>query len=125
MSNFQGLKAALACKCPQCRKGPIFKTGIYTVTFTKMYENCPVCNLRYDIEPGFFIGAMYVNYAFSVAQVISLGFILNYFKPDATTLDLLGVILTSVFVFLPLTFRLSKSLYLYWFSSVIYDNKYS
>ncbi len=125
MSNFKGLKAAIECKCPQCRKGPIYQTGTYTVTFTKMHETCPVCHFKFEIEPGFFIGAMYVNYAFSVAQVIGLGFILNFFKPDATVFDLLVVILTSVLIFLPLTFRLSKSLYLYWFSSVQYDNKYA
>ncbi|GAB3978960.1 hypothetical protein GCM10028806_43230 [Spirosoma terrae] len=36
-----------------------------------MHENCPVCGLRYEAEPGFFTGAMYVSYALYVATIVS------------------------------------------------------
>ena len=27
-----------------------------------MYENCPVCSQKYDLEPGFWYGTGYVSY---------------------------------------------------------------
>jgi len=32
-----------------------------------MYDNCPVCRQKYDLEPGFWYGTGYVSYALSVA----------------------------------------------------------
>jgi hypothetical protein len=32
-----------------------------------MHENCPVCNQKYDMEPGFWYGTGYVSYALAVA----------------------------------------------------------
>jgi Ni,Fe-hydrogenase I cytochrome b subunit len=31
-----------------------------------MYEKCPVCGLKYEREPGYFIGAMYFSYLISI-----------------------------------------------------------
>ena len=28
-----------------------------------MHETCPVCDHRFEREPGYFVGAMYVSYA--------------------------------------------------------------
>ena len=28
-----------------------------------MHERCPVCGLRFEREPGYFVGAMYIGYA--------------------------------------------------------------
>jgi hypothetical protein len=32
-----------------------------------MYDNCPVCGQKYDMEPGFWYGTGYVSYALAVA----------------------------------------------------------
>ena len=31
-----------------------------------MHEKCPVCGLKYEREPGYFLGAMYFSYLFSL-----------------------------------------------------------
>ena len=40
-----------------------------------MYENCPVCNQKYEIEPGFWLGALWTSYPIVVA--IELPFLLT------------------------------------------------
>ena len=39
-----------------------------------MQEGCAVCGLRYEREPGYFVGAIYVNYA--VTAALALGSVL-------------------------------------------------
>jgi uncharacterized protein (DUF983 family) len=64
-----GLLNVLACKCPRCRRGDMFKTGnAYNLrSFMKMNDKCPVCGQVFDMEPGFYYGTSYVSYAFTIA----------------------------------------------------------
>jgi uncharacterized protein (DUF983 family) len=55
-------------RCPRCRKGNIFRYSIFR-GFPKMHELCPVCDLRFDREPGYFLGAMYVSYGLGIVIV--------------------------------------------------------
>ena len=41
-----------------------------------MFERCPVCHLRYEREPGYFLGAMYISYALALPVVASIAGIL-------------------------------------------------
>ena len=68
------LYPVLHLKCPRCHEGDIFKGG-FSYSFkkiTEMHEHCPKCNLKYEREPGFFYGAMYVSYALTVALWVSV-----------------------------------------------------
>lgn len=64
--------------CPSCSKGKIFeKKGLlYKMRMPKMYENCTVCGYKFEKEPGYFFGAMYVSYMLTVAQAVGLYMIL-------------------------------------------------
>lgn len=59
------LRRAVTLRCPRCGTGAIF-SGWFA-----MHETCPHCGLRFEREPGYFIGAIYVNYA--ATAVVSLG----------------------------------------------------
>ncbi|MEQ8926871.1 MAG: DUF983 domain-containing protein [Fulvivirga sp.] len=113
-------KAALSGKCPQCREGDIFESSALVLSkFHKMHANCPKCSLKYEREPGFFIGAMYVNYAFSVAIIVAVGIALSVFEIynlHTFVLTVVGLIL----LLLPFLFRYSRILFLYWFGGVNY-----
>src|SRR5215212_5550043 len=66
------LWSILTMRCPRCRKGPMFKeTNPYKKLTLKhifdMPENCPLCDQKYDLEPGFWYGTGYVSYALAVA----------------------------------------------------------
>jgi uncharacterized protein (DUF983 family) len=55
-------------RCPRCREGSIFRDSIFR-GFPKMYERCPVCDLKFDREPGYFLGAMYISYGMGIVMV--------------------------------------------------------
>lgn len=63
--------AGLLCQlCPRCRTGKIFLTSVFRI-FPRMHKSCPVCGLKFEREPGYFLGAMYFSYGIGVV-VISL-----------------------------------------------------
>ena len=34
-----------------------------------MYERCPVCDLKFEREPGYFLGAMYISYGLALVTI--------------------------------------------------------
>ena len=74
----------------------------------KMPECCEVCGQKYELEPSFYYGSMYVSYAFSVAIFVAVFIISKLFLglDIWTTLAILGVVLL---VISPWVFRLSRA----------------
>lgn len=64
------LYSIVGMKCPRCHEGKLWKTPLYKLKFYDMYENCPVCGLKYEQEPGFWYGAMYMGYTFSAGALL-------------------------------------------------------
>ena len=48
----------------------------------RMHKTCSNCGIRYEKDPSFFTGAMYVSYAFSVAIVVSVFVAFNVLFED-------------------------------------------
>ncbi|GEO05255.1 hypothetical protein AAE02nite_29190 [Adhaeribacter aerolatus] len=125
MSHRSTLKAILKCKCPRCHRGDMFThSAINLRKFDNMYEHCPVCKFRYEIELGFYWGAMYISYGFSVINVLIVGVSLFYLANDpplwvyTTAITLVTVLLTTFL------FRYARVVMLYLFGSVHYDPVY-
>ena len=57
--------------CPRCRAGKIFRGPLWR-TYLATYERCPACNLKYEREQGYFLGAMYFSYLLSIPPVLGL-----------------------------------------------------
>jgi uncharacterized protein (DUF983 family) len=57
--------------CPRCREGRIFRGPLWR-TYLAMNERCPYCGLKFDREPGYFLGALYFSYALSIPPVLVL-----------------------------------------------------
>lgn len=68
---------------------------------------------------------MYVNYAFSVAIVVVIGVTLYNFFGNPEMWVYITAVMSTVLLTLPLTFRYSKILYLYWFGPISYDRSVS
>src|SRR5687768_16653440 len=66
------LSAALHARCPRCRKGDMYSTSMYGFQAQKMNARCPHCDLLFEREPGYFYVAMFISYAFNVAELIAL-----------------------------------------------------
>jgi uncharacterized protein (DUF983 family) len=61
----------LRLKCPRCGAGRLFLKPF------RMYEQCPNCALKFEREQGYFIGAMYINYAATIAIAVPGFFLLD------------------------------------------------
>lgn len=93
-----------------------FSAGNLT-KFNVMNERCPVCGVRLEPEPGFYQGAMYVGYAFTVGLITLVGLIL-YYAGDPSEWTYISVVIGLAIVGAPLNYRYSRVLYLYWFGGI-------
>lgn len=125
MANDSTLKAILKAKCPRCHTGDIYTYPLIKIhKFTDTNKLCPHCKLMFEREPGFFFGAMYVSYVFSVAILLSTAFMLYFGFGDPAYWVYVVTIPLVVIIFLPLSFRYSRVLYLYAFGGVRYNPAY-
>jgi len=101
-------------ECPNCHKGKVFKDkSLMQFGFPKMNEHCSHCHTKFSKEPGYFFGAMYVNYGLNVAQGITTYLLVSPFFPKAFDLRIFPIIAA---VLLALTFfniRFSRLLWMY------------
>jgi uncharacterized protein (DUF983 family) len=51
------LARALRLRCPRCGKAPLFRSWF------AMNTVCAVCDLKFERAQGYWVGAIYVNYA--------------------------------------------------------------
>ncbi len=114
--------AIVNCKCPRCRKGNMFVHSILKVTsFSKMNKTCSQCGLYYEIEPGFFYGAMYFSYALNVAQLAVVGIATFHYLGDPPASALLISMISTILLLTPINYRLARSLMLHFLGSVKYQ----
>jgi hypothetical protein len=118
------LYSIVANKCPRCQEGDffIYKNPYNLKKFDKMNDSCPVCNESFEKEPGFYQGAMYVNYALSIAAGVAW-FILVYifygFDPAIFVISFTIVLV----LLLPLMFRIGRLLWINFFVKYTKDWK--
>jgi hypothetical protein len=82
-----------------------------------MNEQCPECRVRLEPEPGFYQGAMYVSYGFSVGVLIGMSMLL-YWLGNPSQWIYIGSIIGVIILLAPVNFRFSRVLYLYWFGGL-------
>ncbi|GJM63565.1 DUF983 domain-containing protein [Persicobacter diffluens] len=120
------MKVLLEGKCPRCHEGDMFVHPLKKLhKFSDMHEKCENCGLRFEVEPGFFFGAMYISYAVSVAIFIGVSLALNIFMTDPPLWLYLLVIGSLALLLLPFTFRYSRILFLHWFGGVKFQKEFS
>ncbi|HEY9045455.1 MAG TPA: DUF983 domain-containing protein [Ohtaekwangia sp.] len=116
------LEALLQGKCPKCRQGQIFK---YPATklgkFTIMNERCPHCDIRLEPEPGFYQGSMYVSYGFTVAFLVTMSIFFYLFLPNRSEWLYIGIFIAIMVFLIPVNYRYSRILYLYFFGGIKYE----
>jgi len=107
---------ALNCKCPNCKKGKIFKNrgNILLLNIPKINDRCPDCSYKFERETGFFFGAMYVSYGLAAAQMISSLVVFWYFI-DLSPLRVLVIIAVIALLLSTINFKLSRSIWIYLF----------
>lgn len=110
------LYSILFQKCPECHQGNLFVDKAYSKHFAKMPEKCSHCGLRYEPEPSFFTGAMYVSYALQVALFTTVYVALRVLFNPVMEVYMISTIAAAVLL-LPVTLRLSRAIYINFFFS--------
>jgi uncharacterized protein (DUF983 family) len=90
------LGSILQQRCPRCRMGRIFRYSIFR-GFPKMCARCSVCDLKFEREPGYFLGALYVSYGLGVLLMAPMALLVWYLTGWRIT----KVMICSVVLFLP------------------------
>jgi len=67
-SKLKTIGDILRQRCPRCRTGNIFPYSVFR-GFPRMHERCPACGLKFEREPGYFLGAMYVSYVLVIGII--------------------------------------------------------
>ena len=99
------LQRAVALRCPRCGRDALYERPFH------MRAACRSCGLTYEAEQGFFVGAIYVNYAATVLLGLGIPLLVDWFHP----LSLVGQLVIAVPLMLSvpvLFFHHSRSLWL-------------
>lgn len=105
-------------KCPRCQEGEFFVSHSYDIKNAgNTHEHCSHCGLKYEKEPGFFQGAMYVSYALGVALFVTLWVSFNLWFPSMSTGTQVTIVAISSFLLTPYMYALSKIIWINLFTS--------
>lgn len=119
-------KALLQGKCPRCHTGDIFAYPLvgHLRKFNRMNATCPHCEVRLEPEPGFYQGAMYIGYGFTMICIILVSVVL-YTIGYYSEWVYIGVVVGLLILFIPVNYRYSRIVYLYLFGGIKFNPDYS
>jgi uncharacterized protein (DUF983 family) len=114
----------LTLRCPRCRRGDMFKNKnpykkLNLSYILDMYDHCPVCRQKFDLEPGFWVGTSYVSYgllvAFSTSTFLFWWVVAGFSIEDYRIFYWVVVNALLIIFLLPWIMRVSRFLYLSFF----------
>ncbi|WP_243739403.1 hypothetical protein [Flavicella sediminum] len=82
-----------------------------------MNKFCASCHHKFQKEPGFFVGAMYVSYALGIAEVLATFFVLGLFFEKTFDLRMLPIIATVIVLLTFFNVRFSRMIWMYLFKN--------
>jgi uncharacterized protein (DUF983 family) len=97
------LVRSLCLRGPRCGKGRLF-AGFFAI-----HPSCASCGLDFRQEPGYYVGAMYVNYLATAAVGVPAALLLMGRVPGP---PLLAGLLAWAALFPPVFFRFARALWL-------------
>lgn len=105
-------------KCPHCQEGRFFESDhpFNLMKFDKMGKSCTECGQHFEIETGFYYGAMYASYGINVALFV-LFWLLSLFILPAGLNIWWTVAFTTIpsVVLVPLTYRIARLVWINFF----------
>jgi uncharacterized protein (DUF983 family) len=90
------LSRAVRLLCAACGEGRLFRKWI------QMHTHCRHCGFRFQREPGYWLGSIYVNYGLT-ALIVTAGYFALFFSELMTPNQIL-ILLTAFCVLFPLWF---------------------
>lgn len=113
------LYSIFGMKCPKCQETPLFvnKNHYQYDGFFKMPEACPKCGQRFELEPAFYYGAMYVSYGVSIAYLVAVFVAMLVLYPSFELHEYLILALGTLVLLAPYFFKLCRAIYINFFVS--------
>ena len=104
----------LKLNCPRCRKTKLFnKRGWFVYRGTlEMPDNCSNCEQKFEIEPGFWLGALWPSYPLVLLVEVPFLF-MALFNVFGTPWIAFGLMLIAFVVFWPVFVRLGRSIWIH------------
>ncbi len=68
-----GHRRARKLLCPRCGEGRLFSGPI------RMNETCSGCGMKFEREPGYFLGSSYINYGWTAVSITVAYLVLHTF----------------------------------------------
>lgn len=116
MKTRSAIAGIVSMRCPKCREGKMFpERTLYSGRFMKMNEICSCCEQSFMPEPAYYFGAMFVSYALNAAYFIAVWVALYILMDEIPVSLMITVIVVLIIGLLPITFRLSRVLWIYIF----------
>jgi uncharacterized protein (DUF983 family) len=118
LKKSSSLRSIFFFRCPRCHEGKFYRSHPYDLSQVgDLHEHCSECGLKYEKEPGFYYGAMYVAYALGVALFVTLWTSFNLFMPSVSVgFQILVIVLATIFLG-PYFYALSKIIWAKFFIS--------
>ena len=118
------LNSILTGTCPKCQNENMYldKNPYHLTKVLDMHETCSHCKLKYQLEPSFFYGAMYVSYGVTVAISIA-AFIISFVFFKMSLKHSFFSIIAAIILSYPYVLRLSRNIYINMFVS--YDPQFN
>lgn len=107
------LYGILKFKCPHCHEGEFFvdRNPYHLSTVGDVLDHCSVCGRRYEPEPGFYYGGMYVAYALAVATFATIYTAMIVLFPTAPLWLDAVLVLCGLVLLAPCLYVLSKTIW--------------
>jgi len=104
--------------CPKCHQESMYvEQNSYKLTDTlKMHEYCSHCNTKYQMEPSFFYGSMYVSYGVGIAFSVA-AFVISYLMFESSLVTAFIAIVVTLVGLMPVIMRLSRNIWINLFMS--------
>ena len=108
------IKSSFQHKCPQCLESDmcIDPNPYHLKNMSKRYSHCPNCGLNFEPEPGYYYGAMYVSYAFTIAVSVAIFLFYWVLFSEFDTLTFIIANTVVLIVLAPYTFRTARAVWL-------------
>jgi len=107
--------------CPRCHSGKFWpKNNPYENILVKNGGDmgfCKSCNLKYEIEPGFWYGAMYVSYGLQVFFGILSWLIIYFIDKEMDIFIQISIISLLIIILSPIVYYFSRLIWINLFIS--------
>lgn len=99
-------------KCPRCHEGDLYKTPLSSMQgIYNMHEACSHCKQPFEMEPGFYWGAMYIGYGLSSGYMLT-AMVVCLFVFDFTVNQSFAAAIAGGVVIVPMVARLARAIWI-------------